>query len=583
MQVRSDKTVNVNVEILPSRATAGPSKLVHRIAWIITALALLAVISFHFRVARAELGSDLIGYDQSRHYVTGVMTFDYVRHGLGSNPLKFAEAYFARFPKVSMGHWPPVYYAVQALWYFVAGPLPVSLRVLSALLAVAAAVVMLRRTSARYGPYLAALGAIVYLGLPAVQVYSWDTMAETLLALLVLLAALALAEFLENPSPRAAAWFVCWSVLAILTKGSAWSLGLMLCCAPLLAGRLRVYRSPWFWLSGAAIAILGAPFYLLVWRLRLSYNVNVVESLGKQAPVSGLGSLGPLPEVVPLIVIAFGVLGLGAALYSRFVRRSGDRLHTETLVMAACVLAQILFLAGLPITYEGRFYFPAAAPLVLLFLAGIRRIQSWCGAVSPAVAILVPAAAIAAIVWSFGPADLCPQQGYRGACPAYGYRAAMDSIPERRQGPVILVSSDHVGEGAMVAARLADDPARSSVVLDARRLLGIDKPLKHQPEPPRMSVDEVLRFLNETPVNYLIVEKTGWGEEDLSLLDQTLHDPRFAFALRSRFPVVWGGDPRIGTLLIFENPRAGDRFPTSLRFKLSPNLGSREVRLSPSD
>jgi hypothetical protein len=54
--------------------------------------------------------------DEPAHYVTGLMVHDYLARGFPSNPLEFARGFYSRYPKVAIGHWPPVFYIVQALW-----------------------------------------------------------------------------------------------------------------------------------------------------------------------------------------------------------------------------------------------------------------------------------------------------------------------------------------------------------------------------------------------------------------------------------------------------------------------------------
>ncbi len=33
-----------------------------------------------------------------------------------SGPMEFAENYYVHYPEVALGHWPPTFYVVQALW-----------------------------------------------------------------------------------------------------------------------------------------------------------------------------------------------------------------------------------------------------------------------------------------------------------------------------------------------------------------------------------------------------------------------------------------------------------------------------------
>ena len=36
--------------------------------------------------------------------------------------MAFAEGYYLHYPKVALGHWPPVFYMVQAIWMLLLPP-----------------------------------------------------------------------------------------------------------------------------------------------------------------------------------------------------------------------------------------------------------------------------------------------------------------------------------------------------------------------------------------------------------------------------------------------------------------------------
>src|SRR4051794_28093637 len=59
--------------------------------------------------------SDFGGYaDEPAHYVTGLMVHDYIATGFPGRPQQYAENYYLHYPKVALGHWPPVFYLMQA-------------------------------------------------------------------------------------------------------------------------------------------------------------------------------------------------------------------------------------------------------------------------------------------------------------------------------------------------------------------------------------------------------------------------------------------------------------------------------------
>jgi hypothetical protein len=59
--------------------------------------------------------------DEPAHVVSSLLVHDYLTQGLGQNPLNFARSYYAHFPKVAIGRWPPLFHGTEALWMLVFG------------------------------------------------------------------------------------------------------------------------------------------------------------------------------------------------------------------------------------------------------------------------------------------------------------------------------------------------------------------------------------------------------------------------------------------------------------------------------
>src|ERR1017187_9752063 len=235
----------------------------------IACVALLVVaVVLQGRMASLVLGECLTDSDPPAHFTTGVMAHEYLKSALGSNPLAFAESFYVRFPKVALGQWPPVYYGIQAVWYFLFPTSPASAKVLSALIAATMAALLFLRLRRWYGLLPASAAVALFLSLPEIQTAAWEVMSDLLTGLLVLLAILSLSTFLEEPGrPRNAWWFALWSSLALLTKGSALALMPFALLAPLFAWRPRCFGNIWYWASGVACAVASSPFYVLVARI----------------------------------------------------------------------------------------------------------------------------------------------------------------------------------------------------------------------------------------------------------------------------------------------------------------------------
>jgi hypothetical protein len=76
-------------------------------------LAIVIALQWASGAYQAEFG----GYpDEPAHYVTSLMVHDYIVGLHWGSPLQFAVDFYRHYPKVALGHWPPFFYIVQALW-----------------------------------------------------------------------------------------------------------------------------------------------------------------------------------------------------------------------------------------------------------------------------------------------------------------------------------------------------------------------------------------------------------------------------------------------------------------------------------
>src|SRR5882672_8564885 len=111
--------------------------------------------------------------DEPAHYLTGLMVRDYVAQFFPGPPIAFAQNYYLHYPAVAFGHWPPMFYVLQAFWTLAAPVSHSSLLVLMAALTAATAAVL---------DHLAQEGGLVagvlFVALPITQVYTSAIMAE---------------------------------------------------------------------------------------------------------------------------------------------------------------------------------------------------------------------------------------------------------------------------------------------------------------------------------------------------------------------------------------------------------------------
>ena len=77
--------------------------------------------------------------DEAGHFMNGLVLRDYLKDGLGQNPITFAEQYYVSYPKIAVGMWPPLFHTVLGLFMLGTWPPQVAALVLLALLSTWAA------------------------------------------------------------------------------------------------------------------------------------------------------------------------------------------------------------------------------------------------------------------------------------------------------------------------------------------------------------------------------------------------------------------------------------------------------------
>ena len=108
------------------------------VAYIVIALAL----QWKAGTAKADF---TLHPDESAHLVTGMMVRDYFAQHLGESPMVYAKAYYATYPKIAIGHYPPMFYIVEGAWFLLWPPSALSITVLTALLAAMVALLEVRQ------------------------------------------------------------------------------------------------------------------------------------------------------------------------------------------------------------------------------------------------------------------------------------------------------------------------------------------------------------------------------------------------------------------------------------------------------
>ena len=396
--------------------------------------------------------------DEPAHVVTGLMVRDYVAGPLwrGDSPVAFAKDYYERFPKVALGHYPPAFYVLEALWLLPCRTLPMVLA-FCALVTAVTAWLMFRVGKALLGQEIAVALAVAFILYRVVQTYTATVMADVMLTGTCLGAAMAWERFLTT---RRGWWSLAFggiAAAAILTKAS----GILLALLPVFSIALRrdwklVYDKR-LWLAPLPVAALAVPWMIATVKISSEGHTGLSVTSYFLKAVSFYS--GQTIEVFGWATTA--LLITGAVMLGRKIvlRRSPESLETTlwSLLLAAFVLILLV-----PVGFEDRYLLPALPPAILLGAHSARNLWSSLSN--------LPLPRTGWQHWATGAILFLLLVGTRLNAPdkrITGYSQVIDELALQTEstGRVIriLACSDTHGEGALVAAAALRTPKDISV------------------------------------------------------------------------------------------------------------------------
>jgi 4-amino-4-deoxy-L-arabinose transferase-like glycosyltransferase len=488
--------------------------------------------------------------DEAAHYVTGLMCRDYLAAGLGQDPLEFAHNYYAYYPKVALGHWPPGFYLLQAVWMLIFPPSRTTILLLMALLAALLAYTLYRVVRTSYGQATGIIAGAVLITLPGFQACSGLVMTEHLSALLNLWAVICFGRFLDHGRWRDSLAFGLLAAASILTKATGLMLALVPLLAVLLAGRVRRLRQPAFWAPAAVVGVLCGPWYLLT--LHMAQDGMAAPSLAFVAEAASYYA-ARLPRLVGVGLLLAAIAGIAVQARARPPAGSGGAWPTALAYLVSLLAFQVLVPGGI----EVRYLVPAAPVLLMFAVAGAawaaqRLTLIFRSQTRAAVAV----AALLGLVYFLGTFTI-PTEANRGF--AAVARALLDD-PTLVADPM-LVSSDARGEGMFIAAVAEQSPQPPRSILRASQLLAASNWNGSTYAPVCNSDDQVLACLREAGVRVVVC--------DLSLpARQTRAHHRQLVTALDAVPEVWESAG------VYPLTRHGRTVPDALRVYRLHNAGN---------
>jgi 4-amino-4-deoxy-L-arabinose transferase-like glycosyltransferase len=317
---------------------------------------------------------NVIETDAARHAMNGVFLRDWILSGQWTSVLSYAREYYAHLPVLSMPYHPPLFPAIEAIFFAVFGVNALAARLAVAMFVGASSVLLFRLILAGFGSVaLAVAGSVTFLCLPEALWVGADVLLEFPAMAFTLAAIYCLRGADTDFSMRRALVYALLSSAALWTRQQTFFLAVLPIGYFLLMGRWRVLRSAPLWLSvaliGAAVAgvsALSVPFHGAgvnhaiptaagADRIDASYAALFIRNLKYYS-----GAYPKAAGITALILLAAALLALALGLYSR---------KTVALYGSWIVASLGVILLIRPITTRYLFYtYPA---LIIFGYAGL--------------------------------------------------------------------------------------------------------------------------------------------------------------------------------------------------------------------
>ena len=322
---------------------------------------LLGLAALALSAATGGLPHSFLDPDESAHYVNTLFIADWLRAGCPS-PMPFAKDFYAHFPKLSIGHWPPGWYALLAPLFAMIRLSPFGAAILSAFVAGLPALTIVwaldRMCARRWG----IVAAFCYLLLPLVANEARFFRIDQPIALIAGLSAIAWFRATDRPGLWRYLLFGALAAFATLTKGNGALTVLIPALDMLMAGRWRQLRDWRLWVAAAATLIVVAPWYYVSFKISAGgFNY---------APGPAYAWLS-LKTDWAAIVATLGLPGVIACILGAALGFHDATLRPVTRLAVAVVLGTLIFQAAIPVALEDRYVLPAIPWLIVLGMVGI--------------------------------------------------------------------------------------------------------------------------------------------------------------------------------------------------------------------
>ena len=332
----------------------------------IAALAFFACATLFLQYLSGAFTHELGGApDEAAHFMNGLLIHDYVASGIRTTPFNFAEEYYAHYPKIAFGIWPPLFHAIEGAWMLLTSPTKVSVLLMLALISTLLAYLLYLTIERYFGSSAGICAGLLLISVPVMQQSTSLVMLDSLFALFSFLAIYRYGRYLDGGCWQDSAWFGIWASAAILTKYNGLALAFIPPLCALFTGRWRIFRRGSTWLAAGIVLVICGSWYLPMWHL-VSYAAEPLPSFATVWPAMRFNTVAMAGLMgVPLLMVA--AAGVMFTLRRRWLaKNSGIWVAAAALIVSCWIFHSIATQDP-----EQRYLLAAVAPLILFLAVGI--------------------------------------------------------------------------------------------------------------------------------------------------------------------------------------------------------------------
>jgi 4-amino-4-deoxy-L-arabinose transferase-like glycosyltransferase len=464
--------------------------------------------------------NNVVDSDAARHAMNGALVHDWLLSGKLGTPIEYARYYYSRLPALSMPYHPPLFPALESLFFFGFGVNVLAARLAVALATGLSAVLLYRLVMATHSSHaLAIASTVTFLSWGWSQFLANDVMLEFPTMVFTLGALHYLRDLERGYSLSHGLKYAVLAAAAVWSKQQAVFLGVVPFVFVVFARRWRLLFDKAIWIS---FMVFGGLVYLLT-RLSVPFQntgVNQVSTTNWLPAIFGhnwrfyvrvlRAELGTGPAI--LVAVAFVAFLL-------LPRRGRRDLAANDLYLAWALPAIGLLLVIGP--FAERYLFLAFPALLVIGYAALLRISGWL--LPPQRAWYAPAAVAAAYFLFHLNTPITFMRG-----PSEAARKVVSAAP----GRVLYCGQT---DGSFIFAVRSLDPDLRTVVIRGDKLS-------------RSTFDPVQfeDFAHRYGIRHIVLESTPAG----SPWDRLRASPSPSMVLEQEIPLAcsqrrWNGDLRV--------------------------------------